>query len=286
MKNFFLTFKKTFTDGKFYHELLGESSFRNVLVYALKLALFFSLVISVVMLVIIYASGIKGKLKTSIYQTIPVDFVATIKDNKFSINKPEPYIIPLKNIDAFSSKKYARENLIYIDTNLDLNTDLHKTYSSMLIISKDKFSFENESDGKITIFPLKDFANTEITQTGLLIFVDRIFSVSWILAIVAVIPLTFMNFFSILFAGLFAGILVLILALIFKQRIKFKQSIIVSVYAYSVFGLFVSLFFFQSVNLFWPKVIATSILVLYFIANKNHKDVDSLSVEGNSTTHI
>lgn len=168
LKAAFYTFYKSLISPRYYKDLL-EVDFGFSIKYFLVLA-FVTFMITTPSIFSPLKNDFNNALNTFIESSteyFPKDLIIEIKEGQISINKPEPYILPIP-------EDYQREdipnNLIVIDTDGTIN-DLDN-YNTFSLINKTNILMKESN--KVKVFPLRDIPDTKITHEKFVNTLDTI----------------------------------------------------------------------------------------------------------------
>lgn len=162
-------YAKSLTSIKYYKDLI-KTDLKFSLKYYVVLAVLFTMVNSLFSTI-----QILPKLKKGINDALDYalnmyedDLVITIEKGVLSVNKDEPYIIPLSTTEETSS---VAKNLIVFDSDAGLD-DLEETYDTLILVNGTNILAKSSSD--ISVMPIKDIPDTTITKENLVSVVTRI----------------------------------------------------------------------------------------------------------------
>lgn len=218
IKAFFYVLSKSVTSPKYYNDLLGTNLAFSIK-YFLVLALFASMFTTAVTFVP-QMSKIKEGVDSFIAHTLevfPDDFVITTKSGELSINKPEPYIIPMPQIskeeretDQEIPAQKIPANVVVFDANGTIEN--LESYDTFLLVNKSNILAMGTN--KIEVYPLKNLPDGELTKKDLVEFTDSIkpiaSAIPYIVLALATISAVFYYFGFRLFYLLFVGLILFV----------------------------------------------------------------------------
>jgi hypothetical protein len=161
-------FVKSLTSISYYQDLL-KTDLKFSLKYYVVLALIFTAVTSVsysFTLIPQIEKGINEGLEYAL-NLFEDDLVITLEEGKMSINKEEPYVVPLE--DGVSS---GPENLIVFDTEGTLE-DLNGTYSSLVLVNEVNVLVQAEGQSP-QVYSLSNFPDGSYDKEDLVDAVERV----------------------------------------------------------------------------------------------------------------
>lgn len=265
--------KNSLSSKDFYQSIISGEK-KDGLKYLIKLSFVFGFFAYVFFVGIMYFSPIKSEIKNKIYESIPSDFVLTIKGGELSINQPMPFIVKSEESWVSNKKEKQRTNLFVIDTTIEPTLKSNQEYDTTVFVSSKNFLVERDYEGEIRSMNYKTISDTSFSREDLLGLVNFFFSIAWLILLATVFAFAFVSFFSGIFTAFFASVALLLLRKIVKQNISFKQAFQVSLFAYTIaYVLELILFFFgkDSGNL-WFKVLIVVLMAMYFTMNQEKKE--------------
>ena len=166
IKSAFYVFSKSLTSTAYYKDLLNVE-----LKFSIKYLFFLAILAATVLSIngtpamTRYFSELAGGLTNTVTEAYPEELVVTIEDGQLSMNREEPYVLPMPE-----SEEPQPENLLVIDPEGTV-ADLETYDTAVLINSANILSV---MEGGIKVYPLSDVPNTEITRTTVMEKVDQI----------------------------------------------------------------------------------------------------------------
>lgn len=174
----FETFKKSIFSPEFYRAV-GETPLAGGLRYYVKCSLFLSLVSVGMFSVALIPYGVhfvRDRAPLLIKEYYPAELVMRVTNGVISVNVPEPYIIPTKEITRHAFKDWRFKNLVVIDTQSDFSKKTFDAYETFALITKREVVTSN-INGRVTIQEIPVMANTLIDRDILLAWVGKVGSI-------------------------------------------------------------------------------------------------------------
>lgn len=121
-----------------------------------------------------------NNLVSQVQNYYPDELVLTMTDGKLSINKDEPYVIPLpKSLTENQNDtqpddgttEMLPENLVVLDSQGTI--DNLETYNTLILINSANVLYRDQN-GKIEVYPLKDMPNGQFTKQNFNELVDKV----------------------------------------------------------------------------------------------------------------
>lgn len=228
LKAFLHIYRKSLTSPKYYFELL-KTPFIFSIKYLLVMALIASAIVSV-------STSIQTtpQLKTTVNNTIlkarelfPNDLVISLNNGSWTINKPEPYIVPvpIENIPKDTPKNLV---VFYHDGTLD---DLKKL-DTIAIVNTTNLVIED--NGQIQTYPLRDFPNGSFTKRNFETLVDSFQAITKYLPFLAAATI-FLGLFIYYFLYriiylLIVGALISLAGMLSSVRLGFKNAYVIGLH--------------------------------------------------------
>ena len=161
IKAFIYVYTKSLTSFPYYRDIL-KTGFGFSVKYYLFLALLASIVTSFAISIrmVPETSKVFGNLINSARAAFPDDLVFTIKDSKWSINRPEPFIVPLPKFDGEEEDAKAPKNLAVFYNNGTIE-DL-ENMDTLVLLNNVNILYREEN--KISVVPIKDLPDTVINK--------------------------------------------------------------------------------------------------------------------------
>lgn len=291
IKAFIYVFYKSLTSLDYYKDLLKVTvgfSINYLLVLAIIGTIFTTLSLSGNVL-----PEVKSWTRTFLHEfknIYPKDLEITVQDNKWSLNKPEPYEIPvpkslLKTMEEsakpedFKEKGAFPKNLFVFDKNGTID-QLEKN-NTLILVNENNFITQGKN--KIEIYPLKDIPNGKLDQQVFNTFIDKL---NQIFSYLPAIVITFIIIFSFIFQFVFRlGYLIIVAALlwiiskIMKSKLGFGELFRISIHTMTlplVLDIVLTkVFTFEIPFTWWFLVVNTtfSIIVISYLLQENKPKV-------------
>ncbi len=274
--NIFKEIKENIYSPEYYKTVLSTASLKPSLVYLAKLSLLVSLVGGIA-----FALAIPNFSKTfhtevsSIIAGYPDDLTVSIQKGSVSINKPEPYVLPItesmaQNTDTKNNVQY--DNLVVIDTVNPFSIDQFREYSTVMLVTKNEIVAYKDASGQIQIIPLSKFGDAEITKSWLQEksnSLDRLLPFIFGFLVLAAFGIGFCSsFLGTLLVVLFYGLLLFLIAKVKKWNLSYKKSYQISIHIVTVVVIFgVIGLFFKQIDYFVIKL-TLFLVVLYLNLSK------------------
>ncbi len=214
----------------YYQFVISKKDFKSSLSYLYKLVLIISIITTIAFIVKI--PSISTYFKNTISKIVndyPEDLLINFKDGVASINKPEPYEIPLPNdlISKQSDESGKIENLIVVNTKESFSTNTFLEYSTFALITKTDLVMVKDRNS-LQITPLSKIGNAEITKDFLIKTESKILKILPYLYFVIPLGLLLLSFIGILigtaFMLLMYALVVWIIAKVKKVDLSYKKS--------------------------------------------------------------
>lgn len=223
LKAFFYIFKKSLTSPEYYKELL-ETRFNYSIKYFVMLAIFASLIVTVAVSIRTFP-GAKAGIKAfaeQVKQMYPEDLVLTVKSGQWSINKPEPYVIPLPKVSE--DKKIENVVVFYKKGTID-DLDSLKTYA---LVNENNVVVRDSNEG-IRAYPIKNFPDFEVNKSTISSMVDSAYgylkNLPYFLPLIIFLGQLVFNYFGVkVIYLLWVGLVIYLYSLIRKNKISYKNA--------------------------------------------------------------
>lgn len=223
LKAFFYIFYNSLTSTKYYKDIL-ETNFSFSIKYLAMLA-FLATVISAGVVGVRDAPEIKKfafEQKNNLINVYPEDLEITVKDNKWDINKPQPYTIQTPE-NWLNGDTSLPKNLIIFDQKGTIND--FETRNTFVLINEKNLIVRGED--KYDVRPLNDLPNGTLTKN---IFSDTVNQfdnfIKYIPAFVIGITAIFMYFYYFIFRLVYllvVALMLLIVNIFIKPDIEFRH---------------------------------------------------------------
>jgi len=266
----FTEIKDSIYNPEYYRGLILDKPRKESIKYLAKLSFILAL-ITVVAFTFSFPkliTLIKSEIST-FTKDYPEDMVLSIDKGNVSINKPEPYIIPIptKWEELKNDKSINPENIIVINTTEPFSLEKFNDYSTVFLITKNNLISQQPENKEIKIMPLSEIGDLNITKSWVLEKEALILKIlPFVMALI--IPLGV----GVLFLGNFVGSLIVIFLyalfvwLLFKIKkmdITYKKSYQVALHASTLILILGLLnYYFDFFNNIFIKLILI-ILVVY-----------------------
>ena len=172
IKAFFYIYYKSLTTVKYYQDIL-KTELGFSMKYFFVLAIIVTLIVATVNLVpaVPRIESTIDSILTQSQELYPEDLVITIENGRMSTNQPDPVIIPMPQVPGVQEPDPAVDfdNLVIIDEEGTLG-DMEE-YSTLFLVNESNILMWSE--GRIEVYPLRDFPNTEITRETISNLVER-----------------------------------------------------------------------------------------------------------------
>ncbi|NMB91271.1 DUF1189 family protein [candidate division WWE3 bacterium] len=226
LKTFFYVFKKSISSPEYYKELL-ETKFSFTFKYYLMLAVLVSLIFTSFVSIKMVPET-KAWLKTGVEEVkniYPDDLVISIKDGKWSINKPEPYIIPMPQ--SIKEKYSANvDNAVVFYKQGTIND--FSSFKTFALVNESNILTNDNASG-IKAYPVKDLPNADIDKSKAIEGINNVYKyikyVPFLLPLVLFVGQILFDFFGYkLMYILWIGLAVYLLSLLKKKKINFLSA--------------------------------------------------------------
>jgi hypothetical protein len=163
LKAFFYIYKKSATSALYYKEVLDSKSkltFKYFLMLSLALTLIWGTKAPVVLLPEVVKSV--NEFTKAVKNSFEPDLVINFQDNKWAINKPEPYLIPLTLIGEKERTDLQLPKNFIVLSHTGTIDDMDRFDTLILVNSKNIIS---KGEGQIKVTPIENLPNAQITKT-------------------------------------------------------------------------------------------------------------------------
>jgi hypothetical protein len=236
LKTFFYIFKNSITSPEYYKELL-ETKFAYTIKYYVMLSLFLSLIVTSFLSIKMIPGSKEGlRLGTEeIKKTYPDDLTISVKDGSWTINKPEPYVIPLPEFSKTKENTGIDNILVFYKQGTIDDFNNFKTFALVNetnILAKD-------SNSSIKVTPIKELPNFDLNKTKVNEFFDKLYSylkyVPFFLPLFIFIWQMLFNFLGVrIFYILWIGLVVYLFSLIRKNKVSYKSACRVAIHTMTI----------------------------------------------------
>ena len=281
MKNFIKTIGLTFHSGDFYKKIKDEKTGDGV-IFLLKIALFISVCIGVIGIIILLISSpiIKKKVASFIEVNFPSDLIVTIKDGKMTTNTNQPFFIP---IPSSSKDVVPKENIFAILPGETADATILLKYHTMMAMTSDGFVAEQNNGSEIRILKYNNISVVASRETALSAL-SKIIPFFLIFFALGIIPFMMV---IILFTMVFHLIWLFFVALLIwgflrlkELDISYKQSYKIGIYAI-VPLLFVEIIVFPFP--FSGKLFTIAIMLAVVLISTRNWKKDEVQISTNTT---
>ncbi len=262
IKAFIYVYTKSLTNFAYYRDVL-KTGFSFSVKYYLFLALLASIITSIAISVRVIpeTSRTFGSLISNARNAFPDDLVFTIKSGEWSINRPEPFIVPMPNFGNAGEAQNVQtpKNLVVFYNNGTIE-DL-KNLDTLIIFNKVNVIYRDND--KISVMPLKDLPDNVVNKAEFDKFVATFASILKLLPLLIVF-VTFLAVLagSIIFRAFYFAWFSLFVWLASKiggVKLSYNESVRVAIHSatlpltlgtlFSIFGFSAFLFWFGLLNL-------------------------------------
>jgi len=281
LKTFFYVFRKSISSPEYYKELL-ETKFAYTVKYYIFLSLILSLIISCVVSIKAIPSSRVGLriVSEEIKKIYPDDLIINVKDGKWNINKPEPYIIPLPNIPENTLPESDIKNIIvFYKQGTVEDLDNFKTFSLVNetnVLAKDKYS-------GMRVYPIKDFPNFDIDKSKVNEVIDRMYEylkyIPFFLPLIIFLGQILFNFLGTkVIYILWIGLVLFLFSFIRKNKLSYLSACRIGIHTMTLPLLFEVILSLAKVNvpIFGWFFLVNVILSLY-VLEKIYKKEETLN---------
>jgi hypothetical protein len=234
MKTIFETFKKSIYNPVFYREAVNDS-FLSILKYYAKFILLLSLLMMGMLgayLIPQVVTFVSERAPYLVQEYYPKDLSVHIEKGIASANVDMPYFVPIKEIFKASTTN-AIQNMLVIDTTQDFDKARFEQYSTYVLLTKTDIVSMN-SNGGITLQPLKPFSTITINQDTLMSWVAVAQNSLWWVALIgllAIFVILYFGFLMYLIPLLLFALFPLALAYLKKSTLSYESAYKMSLYA-------------------------------------------------------
>jgi len=271
MKNLFGQIKDSLSRSHIYknpEDLKAGQTIKYIAVLVISVALIETVILSLFFIPALY------EFKQFVTETVakyPADLVLTLSKGELSMNRPSPYVVPIKEDDKNVFDKNQYENIVVIDTEKSLDFMAYESYKTAILITKNGFMVEKENGG-IEAQTFKQFPDYVLSKASLDEMVnkfDKFISTLPIILIIVGIILAWILisiglFASSLFISLFGTLVVLIITKIKGHSLAFSNLYALSLHGFTavlLLGIIKIIFPFSSWISFIVFVALLSILI-------------------------
>lgn len=207
-----------------FYQALSERTVGKSIRYFLLLSFVLALLSTIAIVPDIFAF-LSPKTVDEIVQTYPSDLEIRIKDGKVSTNQQEPYILP----GGFDED---HANLLVIDTKTPLESTQFAEYSTHVLLKQDFAIVADDQGGRLMpLDAVKDFTlSRAIIASWAEKFYPYLMPIAIGASLVLWLGLWIANLFTLIYL-LFAALLVMLLGRVTKQKLSYKESYRVALYA-------------------------------------------------------
>lgn len=223
IKAFFYIFYNSLTSTSYYKDIL-ETNFSFSIKYLASMALMATVITTSVISVktIPQINKFIYQQKTNLINLYPQDLEITVKDNKWDINKPQPYTI--KTPEAWiNGDTSVPQNLIIFDQKGTIND--FESRNTFVLVNEKNILVKGEN--KLEVRPLNELPNGTLTKT---LFADTINQFDKIIKYIPLFFVVFTALFMYLYYFVFRLIYLFVVALMLvivnifiKPDVEFKD---------------------------------------------------------------
>ena len=242
VKAFFYIYKNSLTSIGYYKDVVNHKlSFS--LKYFLSLAVISALIVTVSVTLKTYPqiNSTMEDMLSKIKEAYPQDLVITTNDTVWSINLPEPLVIPFPDVESLQeaaeidaqspNPQGIPENLIVLDHNGTVE-DFEKM--NTLILVNEKNILVKEANN-YSVYPIEKLPNTQINQASFMSMVDglRAFT-KYLPLIIAVLMFLGVIFYYLVFRMIYLMIVAFmtwLVTFVFGSKLNYKQNLQVCTHA-------------------------------------------------------
>ncbi len=236
LKTFFYIFKNSVTSPEYYKELLG-TKFVYTIKYYVMLSFFASLIVTSFLSIKIIP-GAKEGIKSGteeIKRTYPDDLTVSIKDGSWTINKPEPYAIPLPEFSKTKDNTNIDNIIVFYKKGTIDDFNNLKTFALVNetnILSKD-------SNTEIKVTPIKEVPNLDIDKTKVNELFDKLYGylkyIPFFLPLIIFVGQMLFNFLGVkIIYILWIGFVVYLFSLIRKNKVSYKSACRIAIHTMTI----------------------------------------------------
>ncbi len=243
MKNFIEHIQKSIYSPEYYRALLTRPAS-----FSWKYYWSFTMLLSVMMTIIISLPLVPrldhalGAVTQKVLAYYPPDLIITITGGQASVNKPEPYTLPLPVLFREEGNAAGLTELLTIDTTHDVSTQQFMSYRSIFWLAKGSLVAGDDVHGLNTLeFP--STMNLVVDQRGVKSVLTQIESLTPLIApgVVLLVFFAFLASFAILLLYLLAtALFVLLIGRFLKYDWSYGASYRISLHAVTLPILFSS----------------------------------------------
>lgn len=255
--------------------------------YFLMLSLLLSIVLSIKISLVQIPQAQKAvtDISSSARDMFLQDLVITIKDNKWEINKPEPFIVPFPINDSASDKDSTDPKNILILYQGGTIEDLDKLDTLILVNAKNVLVRESKG---FRVYPLENLPNGTITRSDFDGFMNQMLNFTKNLPYLLVVFIFIGTlFYFAVFQGsnvLFFALGVWLISTILKKKIDYTASARITAHAATLpmaIMIVTKLIGYQIPVPFWFEIttVVFAIIVLVKLSNNGEIDTEAASIE-------
>jgi len=286
MKNLFLQIKNSLSKSHIYKDPENQKAgpaLKYIAVLVIVVAVIQTVLLSIFFIPALY------KFKEFALEAVakyPADLVLTLKGGELSMNRPNPYLVPIKEDEKKIFDKNRYENIVVIDTDKSLDFMAYESYKTAILITKNGFIVEKENGG-IEAQTFKKFPDYVLSKTSIDEIVnkfDNFISTLPTILIVLMVILTWIlisigSYISALFLSLLGTLVVLVTTKIKGYSLSFSNLFALSLYGYT------SVILLGIIKIFFPFSgwISFVVFVILFSLLIDKKNSQPKPVENNST---
>jgi hypothetical protein len=281
LKTFIYVFKKSISSPEYYKELLATK-----LAYTIKYYLFLSLILSLVISCVVSIKAIPNtivglkNISGEIKKIYPDDLLITVKDSKWTINKPEPYIIPLPETAVDKTKEDSLKNIIVfykVGTIEDFNT-----FKTFALVNETNILTQEDNSG-IKATPISKLPDFDADKSKVNEIVDRLYS--YLKYLPYFLPLIlFFDQFILNYIGLkilyiiWVGFVLFLFSLIRRNKISYISAVRVGIHTMTLPLILEAILYLAKVEVPISKwIFVVNVILAIFVLEKITKKEETLN---------
>ncbi len=237
MKTIFETFKKSVYGPSFYQGL--ETTPMAVAVrHYINFALLLSVIMTIALGALLIPQGvtfIKKYAPEMVKSYFPAELSVHIEKGEASVNVPEPYIVPGKDLTQVVLKGQGLENMLVVDTKNDFSIKKFEEYKTFALLTKTEIVTQSDR-GQVTVQALRTLPipATTINQELLLSWIEKVQGsigyvvLAGVIGTFVAITLGYLMYFIVLFVF---ALIPLFIAYLKKTTLSYGTAYKMSLYA-------------------------------------------------------
>ncbi len=233
LRRFWNNIRNSFYNPGFYAQL-GQKRFWRAILVLVGISMISMLAVCVMFAVMVWPFLRSFSSDDFVDKYYPEGLVLTAKDDQFTSNVEEPYIIPLADSLKDESEKFA--NAVVIDTSDDLTLEQIEAYGAYVVVTKNGIA-GTEENGRMRVITLKqselgDFVineeNASSWTANALSFAKK--ASLPMLALLFVFGVLFVTLWH-MFVLVFAALVVKIVAAVKNIKMPYPNAYVVALFA-------------------------------------------------------